>query len=107
MHLHDRLRPGLSLISAPAPTARLTKSEGRMSESKFVILGGGMVAGYSAWSNRFEAGRVGNSIGGYRPWNHPASQIMDVSEFCTWSPRFAIAHQSQQSACRSRTPPLI
>src|SRR3984957_8770897 len=83
MHLHDRLRPGLDRISAPAPTAHLTKSEGRMSESKFLILGGRMVAGYSAWSNRFEAGRVGNSIGGYRPWNHPASQIMDVSEFCT------------------------
>ena len=48
MHLHDRLRPGLDRISAPAPTARLTKSEGRMSESKFVILGGGMVAEDSA-----------------------------------------------------------
>ena len=67
-----------------------------MSESKFVILGGGMVAGYSAWSNRFEAGRVGNSIGGYRPWNHPASQIMDVSEFCTWS-----VHGSQSRASRN------
>src|SRR5580704_12551222 len=98
MHLHDRLRPGLDRISAPAPTptAHLTKSEGRMSESKFVILGGGMVAGYSAWSNRFEAGRVGNSMGGYRPWNHPASQIMDVSEFCTWS-----VHGSQSRASRN------
>jgi hypothetical protein len=67
-----------------------------MSESKFVILGGGIVAGYSAWSNRFEAGRVGNSIGGFRPWNHPASQIMDVSEFCTWS-----VHGSRSRASRN------
>jgi hypothetical protein len=67
-----------------------------MSESKFVILGGGMVAVYSAWSNRFEGGRVGNSIGGYRPWNHPASQIMDVSEFCTWS-----VHGSRSRASRN------
>ena len=79
-----------------------------MSESKFVILGGGMVAGYSAWSNRFEAGRVGNSIGGYRPWNH--SGISDNGRFGVLHlecPRFAVARQSQQSACRSRTPPLI
>ena len=67
-----------------------------MSESKFVILGGGMVAGIFRLVESFEAGRVGNSIGGYRPWNHPASQIMDVSEFCTWS-----VHGSRSRASRN------
>ncbi len=67
-----------------------------MSESKFVILGAGMVAGYSAWSIGLKPAELAILSADTGLGIIKGSQIMDVSEFYTWS-----VHGSRSRASRN------